>query len=109
MRRTAEEVGHAEQVAIAVTAQRNTPSVPISGNMQQLVADASGMAGLEHMSLPSGAGHDAQAIAAITPSAMVFVPSVNGISHAPAEFSTPEDCANGTQVLLNAVLLADAR
>ena len=109
LRRTAEEVGHAEQVGITVTAQRNTPSVPISTNMQQLVADASEMAGLEHVSLPSGAGHDAQAIAAITPAAMVFVPSVNGISHAPAEYSAPEDCANGTQVLLNALLLADDR
>lgn len=109
LRRTAEEVGHAEQVAITVTAQRNTPSVPISGNMQQLIADAAGMAGLEHVSLPSGAGHDAQAIAAITPAAMVFVPSVGGISHAPAEYSTPEDCANGAQVLLNALLLADQR
>ena len=109
LRRTAEEVGHAEQVAITVTAQRNTPSVPISGNMQQLIADASEMAGLEHISLPSGAGHDAQAIAAITPAAMVFVPSVGGISHAPAEYSAPEDCANGAQVLLNALLLADER
>lgn len=49
------------------------------------------------------------AIAAVTPTAMVFVPSVNGISHAPAEYSTPKDCANGAQALLNALLLADAR
>ena len=109
LRRTAEEVGHAEQVGIAVTAQRNTPAVPISGNMQQLVTDAAEIAGLAHINLPSGAGHDAQAIASITPSAMIFVPSVNGISHAPAEFSAPEDCANGTQVLMNALLLADTR
>ncbi|CAI8058186.1 N-carbamoyl-L-amino acid hydrolase [Geodia barretti] len=109
LRRTAEEVAHAEQVAITVTAQRNTPSVPISSNMQQLIADATGLAGLEHISLPSGAGHDAQAIATVTPSAMVFVPSVGGISHAPAEYTTPEDCANGAQVLLNAMALADER
>ena len=109
LRRTAEEVAHAEQVAITVTAQRNTPSVPISSNMQQLIADAAGMAGLAHISLPSGAGHDAQAIATVTPSAMVFVPSVGGISHAPAEYTTPEDCANGAQVLLNAMALADER
>ena len=109
LRRTAEEVAHAEQVAITVTAQRNTPSVPISSNMQQLIADAAGLAGLEHISLPSGAGHDAQAIATVTPSAMVFVPSVGGISHAPAEYTTPEDCANGAQVLLNAMALADER
>ena len=109
LRRTAEEVGHAESVGITVSAQRNTPAVPISGNMQQLVTDAAEVAGLAHINLPSGAGHDAQAIASITPSAMIFVPSVNGISHAPAEFSAPEDCANGTQVLMNALLLADAR
>ena len=109
LRRTAEEIAHAENVAITITAQRNTPPVPISGNMQQLVADAAGIAGLAHISLPSGAGHDTQAIASITPAAMIFVPSVNGISHAPAEYSAPEDCANGAQVLLNALLLADAR
>ena len=109
LRRTAAEVGHAERVAVTVTAQRNTPPVPISGNMQQLVADAAGQSGLAHISLPSGAGHDAQAIASITPAAMIFVPSVNGISHAPAEYSAPEDCANGAQVLLNALLLADGR
>ena len=109
LRRTAEEVAHAEQVVITVIAQRNTPSVPISSNMQQLIADAAGMAGLAHISLPSGAGHDAQAIATVTPSAMVFVPSVGGISHAPAEYTTPEDCANGAQVLLNAMALADER
>ncbi len=109
LRRTAAEVAHAEQVEISVTAQRNTPSVPVSGGMQQLAADAADMAGLAHISLPSGAGHDAQAIAAITPAAMLFVPSVGGISHAPAEYTAPEDCANGAQVLLNALLLADAR
>ena len=109
LRRTAEEVGHAERVGITVTAQRNTPAVPISGNMQQLVADAAESAGLAHISLPSGAGHDAQAIASITPSAMIFVPSVNGISHAPGEFSEPQDCANGAQVLMNALLMADGR
>ena len=109
LRRTAEEVAHAENVAITVTAQRNTPAVPISGSMQQLAADAAEASGLAHVSLPSGAGHDAQAIAAITPAAMIFVPSVGGISHAPAEYTSPEDCANGAQVLLNALLLADER
>ena len=109
LRRTADEIAHIEQVAITVTAQRNTPSVPVAGNMQRLIADAAGLAGLDHISLPSGAGHDAQAIASVTPAAMVFVPSVGGISHAPAEFTTPNDCANGAQVLLNALLLADER
>jgi N-carbamoyl-L-amino-acid hydrolase len=53
----------------------------------------------------SGAGHDAQEIAAICPTAMVFVAGQNGgISHTPREYSTPDACANGTDVLANAVL-----
>ena len=60
-------------------------------------------------SVASGAGHDAQAIASIAPMAMLFVPSIDGISHSPEEYSTPEDCANGAQVLLELLLLADDR
>ena len=109
LRRTAAETAHAEQVSITVTAQRNTPAVPIAESMQQLAEQAADLAGLGHIRLPSGAGHDAQAIAAIAPAAMLFVPSVGGISHAPAEYTAPGDCANGAQALLNATLLADAR
>ncbi|HQF95231.1 MAG TPA: M20/M25/M40 family metallo-hydrolase, partial [Microthrixaceae bacterium] len=50
--------------------------------------------------LPSGAGHDAQMMARICPTAMVFVPSVGGISHNPAEYTSPGDLTAGTQVLL---------
>lgn len=58
--------------------------------------------------MPSGAGHDAQSMAVLGPMAMIFVPSVGGISHSPREFTTWEDCANGANVLLHAVqALAD--
>lgn len=40
---------------------------------------------------------------------MIFVPSLAGISHSPQEYTKPEDCANGAQVLLNLLLLADNR
>ena len=43
----------------------------------------------------------------MTDVAMIFVPSVNGISHSPLEFSTPEACANGAQVLMELLLMAD--
>jgi N-carbamoyl-L-amino-acid hydrolase len=59
--------------------------------------------------VPSGAGHYAQAIAALTDMAMIFVPSINDISHSTQEYSTPQDCANGAQVLLELLLLADQR
>ena len=67
--------------------------------------------GLTTMELASGAGHDAQPLAAITPSGMVFVPSVGGVSHDPAEETAWEDCVNGANVLLNAAvrLAEDAR
>jgi N-carbamoyl-L-amino-acid hydrolase len=58
--------------------------------------------------LPSGAGHDAQELAHVAPMAMIFVPSVGGISHSPKEFTAAVDVAAGVDVLLNAVVRADA-
>jgi len=52
----------------------------------------------------SGAGHDAQFIASYIPTAMIFVPSVNGYSHREDELTSYEDCAKGANVLLNTVL-----
>ena len=107
LRRTAAEIAREDGVEVEIHPLESTPSVPISGRMQQLVAQAAEQGGFGYQRLPSGAGHDAQAMAAITNSAMIFVPSVDGISHSPEEFSSPEDCANGAQTLLNLLLLAD--
>ena len=107
LRRTAAEIAREDGVDVEIRPLESTPSAPISGRMQQLVAQAAEQGGFEHQRLPSGAGHDAQAMAAITNSAMIFVPSVDGISHSPDEFSSPKDCANGAQTLLNLLLLAD--
>ncbi len=60
--------------------------------------------GLSYMELPSGAGHDAQILADVVPSGMVFVPSVGGISHDPAEYTHWHDCVNGANVLLGVAL-----
>ncbi|WP_045392127.1 M20 family metallo-hydrolase [Falsirhodobacter sp. alg1] len=57
----------------------------------------------------SGAGHDAQHLAGHVPTTMIFVPSTNGLSHNPAEYTAPAECANGAQVLLEAVLDYDRR
>jgi N-carbamoyl-L-amino-acid hydrolase len=53
--------------------------------------------------LPSGAGHDAQMLAAVCPACMIFVPSRRGISHNVEEFTAPEDLAAGASVLLRLV------
>jgi beta-ureidopropionase / N-carbamoyl-L-amino-acid hydrolase len=54
--------------------------------------------------MTSGAGHDAQMLARICPTAMIFVPSVKGISHNPAEHTAPEHLAAGADVLLHTLL-----
>jgi len=56
--------------------------------------------GYSHMDLISGAGHDAQMMARLCPTAMVFIPSIGGLSHNPAEFSTDDDMVAGANILL---------
>ena len=56
--------------------------------------------GLSHQRMTSGAGHDAQMLARICPTSMIFVPSVRGISHNPAEHTEPDDLIAGANVLL---------
>jgi N-carbamoyl-L-amino-acid hydrolase len=60
--------------------------------------------GTQHMRLPSGAGHDAQAMALLGPMGMIFVPSVAGVSHSPKELTHWQDCVRGTEVLMRTVL-----
>ena len=54
--------------------------------------------------MPSGAGHDAQMLARVCPSGMIFVPSVKGISHNAAEFTHPADLVAGANVLLQSMI-----
>ena len=59
--------------------------------------------GLAVKRMPSGAGHDAQMLAALCPACMIFVPSVGGISHNIEEYTRPEDLAAGADVMLRLV------
>ena len=59
--------------------------------------------------MPSGAGHDAQDMALIAPTGMIFVPSKGGISHSPKEFTSASDMANGANVLLKTILALDKK
>lgn len=59
--------------------------------------------------MPSGAGHDAQDMAMITPTGMIFVPSKGGISHSPKELTSATDMANGANVLLYTILALDEK
>ena len=109
LRRITDQAVVDDIVDIEVIRHRFTSAVPITADMQVLVAEAAENCGMAWEPLASGAGHDAQAVANIAPVAMIFVPSIDGISHAIEEYSTPQDCANGAQVLLELLLLADDR
>lgn len=69
-----------------------------------LVARTAAGLGYSVKTLPSGAGHDAQMLARVCPTAMVFTPSHNGLSHNPAEYTSPEDLEAGANVLLQTML-----
>ena len=69
-----------------------------------LVEETARRLGHTTMRMPSGAGHDAQMLARVCPTAMVFVPSVDGLSHNIAEYTRPLDIAAGADVLLHVVL-----
>jgi N-carbamoyl-L-amino-acid hydrolase len=81
---------------------------PTDARFRRAIGDAAGQLGLSTKLLPSGAGHDAQEIARLCPVGMIFVPSRDGISHSPREYSEPADIANGANVLLHALLKLDA-
>ncbi|MEM9611989.1 MAG: M20 family metallo-hydrolase [Actinomycetota bacterium] len=69
-----------------------------------LVADTATTLGHSMRRMPSGAGHDAQMLARICPTAMIFTPSENGISHNPAEHTEAHELEAGANVLLHALL-----
>jgi N-carbamoyl-L-amino-acid hydrolase len=84
----------------------NVPA-PSDTRVRAVIGESAKQLGLTTKVMPSGAGHDAQAMAQLGPMGMIFIPSVGGISHSPKEFSKPEDIVNGANVLLNAVLGLD--
>jgi len=81
---------------------------PTDPGVRGLIDKTAKQLGFTTKTMPSGAGHDAQEIAHIAPVGMIFIPSRDGISHSPREFSKPEDITNGANVLLHTLLKLDA-
>lgn len=102
-RRIADETGTTFAFADLMAAAP-APSDP---RLRDAITRAAAALGLSSRVMPSGAGHDAQAMATLGPMGMIFIPSVGGISHSPEEYSTPEAVEHGGNVLLGAVLAAD--
>ncbi|MDR1623016.1 MAG: Zn-dependent hydrolase [Synergistaceae bacterium] len=86
----------------------NAP-VSMDPGVQNAIAEACEDEGCPYRLMPSGAFHDSLMLAEAFPCGMIFIPSVDGVSHSPEEFSREEDIQRGCDVLLRSVLRLDAR
>ncbi|HJZ29573.1 MAG TPA: Zn-dependent hydrolase [Hyphomicrobiaceae bacterium] len=109
MYRAVDRVSGEEQVAIQVRKLHDLAAIKFHPECIAAVRAAAQALGLSERDIISGAGHDAVHMSRITPSAMIFVPCKDGLSHNEAESSSREECAAGAQVLLEAALLIDAK
>jgi len=80
------------------------PPTPFDAGCVGAVRDAAGRLGYPHMDIISGAGHDAVYMARVAPTAMIFVPCLDGISHNEIEDAQPDHLEAGCNVLLQAML-----
>lgn len=107
-------VGKMESILAAGKNQKGTMSLMIdkgaaamNSSLREKIVAASDEAGLKWLELPSGAMHDAAPVSREIPSAMIFIPSIGGISHSKDEFSTSQDIRNGVEVLARTLEMLD--
>ncbi len=91
---------------VTVKTERMTEFDPVlfDEEIVKKVEKAAKERGISSRRMTSGAGQDAQMMARICPTAMIFVPSVNGISHNPKEFTNPKDLVAGANLFLDVVM-----
>ena len=96
----------AQDEGVEITTHRLARFEPVKfdQNVATLIADTATQLGHSVRPMTSGAGHDAQMLARICPAAMIFVPSIKGISHNAAEHTEPAHLEAGTNVLLHTLL-----
>jgi N-carbamoyl-L-amino-acid hydrolase len=99
----ADEVNAQARCSVTVECIRKGAPALMDGRFQQAIEAASAsLASGKSLRMPSGAGHDAQVLAAIMPAGMLFVPSIGGISHHWTENTADEDIVTGAQVFVDA-------
>ena len=104
IRKAISEIAERRRVEIALEQIWRKEPVVFTPEIVDKVEAAAKALGLSHRRMISGAGHDACNLAKTIPTAMIFVPCKDGISHNELEDATPEDCAAGANVLLHTVL-----
>lgn len=104
LRAALDAIAARRRVAIAVDPYTTFGPIAFDHALGNLLRDKARARQLTTRDMIAAAGHDSVLIAPLGPSAMLFVPSVDGITHNPREYSTREQVARGAQVLLDAVL-----
>lgn len=96
-------------VGLGLRLLADTSPVVLPVWVRQFLTGAAREAGVGYRAMTSGASHDAQMINRVTPAGMLFVPSRDGLSHVPEEWTSPVDIAVGTRVLAGGLLRLDER
>jgi allantoate deiminase len=103
VRRTLEEIGSDEELDLELEELFRLEPCPLDGGLVDTLERAAELEGAKHMRMPSGAGHDAMEVGRHVPAGMLFVPSRNGVSHSPEEYTAPAQCDLGARVVARAL------
>lgn len=87
-------------VGLQIDMWMDADPVPMDTHIVEVIEQQCREIGLNYKLMHSGAGHDSQILAGLAPTAMIFVPSKDGISHNPAEYTDPYDLAEGVKALI---------
>jgi len=110
IREAARAIADEEGVSISIERYASDEPALTDPRLQELIEKVAKGAGFSTLRMPSGAGHDAQSLGRVgIPIGMIFVPSKNGISHSPREWTDWEDCARGAEVLYLTLLELDRK
>jgi N-carbamoyl-L-amino-acid hydrolase len=107
LQQTIAEIAAQTQTKIQLYPRLENEAAIAQPHIQQLITQTCEELALSHLALPSRASHDAQEFAKFTDMGMIFVPSQSGISHAETEYTSPEQCIQGANVLLHTLLKLD--
>ena len=102
-RLTLSSIARRRQLMFEFSVSSDIKPVSCDQGIQEIITKAADAMGHKHFSLPSGAAHDTQKLAAITRAGMIFVPSKSGRSHSAAEWTSWDDIESGANVLLNSL------
>jgi allantoate deiminase len=103
IRTTCETIAKQRGLSVSIETTGNSLPAHMDSQLQQVLVQSAQACGATWKFMPSGAGHDSELMARRVPTAMLFVPSVDGRSHSAAEYTTLEDAVRGATVLATAL------